>query len=244
MIEMLRLCPGDNMAQRTWLGSMLISAGRPSEALSFVKTWLAHNRQETPPRGGTVFQTPSSDCLSTEHEEYLSRHGDGSMLHSAALASFQLWGNCPVARQYLRIAARANPVILTKILARLDRPRAFLAEYYILRSHQLFAGNLNNNPRGFNSPEEAQDYLWVSQSLWMDPTVWAWANDDVDAKTALLKRCSNGNCDAVELNVAQFKRCSACKEVSVSINTREFPLTSRIGGLLHPGMPEEPLESP
>jgi hypothetical protein len=78
----------------------------------------------------------------------------------------------------------------------------------------------------------------------MDPTVWAWANDDVDAKTALLKRCSNGNCDAVELNVAQFKRCSACKEVSVSINTREFPLTSRIGGLLHPGMPEEPLESP
>ncbi|OAX41732.1 hypothetical protein K503DRAFT_848207 [Rhizopogon vinicolor AM-OR11-026] len=195
MIEMLRLCPGDNMAQRTWLGSMLISAGRPSEALSFVKTWLAHNRRETPPRGGTIFQPPSPDCLSLEHEEYLSKR-DGSMLHSAALACFRLWGNCPVARQYLRIAARANPVILTKILAKLERPR-----------------NLNNNPRGFNSPEEAQDYLWVSQSLWMDPTVWKWANEDEDVKKVLLKRCSNRHCNAVEESITQFKRCSACKEV-------------------------------
>ncbi|KAG1749288.1 hypothetical protein EDB19DRAFT_1681840 [Suillus lakei] len=189
MIEMLRLCPGDNMAQRTWHGSMLLSAGRTAEALSFVKQWLAHNRRQTPPRGGTIFQTPSSDCLSSEHEQALLKRGDGSMLHTAALACFRLWGDCPVARQYLRLAACANPVILTKILAKLDKPRS-----------------LNNNPRGFNSPEEAQDYLWLTQNLWMDPVVWEWANNDMDAKKALLKSCSNVNCNVVEQSVTQFKR--------------------------------------
>ncbi|KAG2359636.1 hypothetical protein BDR07DRAFT_1336519 [Suillus spraguei] len=196
MIEMLRLCPGDNTSQRTWLGSMLISAGRTAEALSFVKQWTAHNRRQTPSRGGTIFQAPSSDCLSSEHEQALSKRCDGSMLHTAALACFKLWGDCPVARQYLRLAARANPVILTKILAKIDKPRS-----------------LNHNPRGFNSPEEAQDYLWLTQNLWMDPVVWEWANNDMDAKKALLKSCSNVNCDAVEQNVTQFKRCAACKEV-------------------------------
>ncbi|KAG2030373.1 hypothetical protein BDR03DRAFT_929088 [Suillus americanus] len=195
MIEMLRLCPGDNMSQRTWLGSMLLSAGRPTDALSFVKQWLAHNRRQTPPRGGTIFQTPTSDCLSSEHEQALLKRGDGSMLHTAALACFRLWGDCPVARQYLRLAAHANPTILTKILAKIDKPRS-----------------LNNNPRGFNSPEEAQDYLWLTQNLWMDPVVWEWANNDVDVKKALLKSCSNVDCDAVEQSVTQFKRCAACKE--------------------------------
>lgn len=195
MIEMLRLCPGDNTSQRTWLGSMLLCAGRTADALSFVKQWLAHNRRQTPPRGGTIFQTPSSDCLSPEHEQALLKRGDGSMLHTAALACFRLWGDCPVARQYLRLAAHANPVILTKILARIDKPR-----------------NLNHNPRGFNGPEEAQDYLWLTRNLWMDPVVWEWANNDVDVKQALLKGCSNTNCGAVEQSVTQFKRCAACKD--------------------------------
>ncbi|KAG1743320.1 uncharacterized protein EDB91DRAFT_240724 [Suillus paluster] len=196
MIEMLRLCPGDNTSQRTWLGSMLLCAGRTSDALSFVKQWLAHNRRQTPPRGGTVFQTPSSDCLTSEHEQALLKRADGSMLHTAALACFRLWGDCPVARQYLRIAARANPIILTKILAKIEKPRS-----------------LNHNPRGFNSPEEAQDYLWLTQNLWMDPVVWEWANNNMDAKKELLRSCSNVNCNAVEQNVTQFKRCAACKEV-------------------------------
>jgi hypothetical protein len=51
----------------------------------------------------------------------------------------------------------------------------------------------------------------------MDPAVWKWANDDVDAKKSLLKSCSNVNCGAVEQNVTQFKRCAACKEVRAPI---------------------------
>ncbi|KAG1776203.1 hypothetical protein EV702DRAFT_1180046 [Suillus placidus] len=150
MIDMLRLCPGDNMAQRTWHGSMLLSAGRTVDALSFVKQWLAHNRRQTPPRGGPYFkhllQLP------------IIRAQTSIILHTAALACFRLWGDCPVDRQYLQLAARANPTILTKILAKIDKPRS-----------------LNNNPRGFNSPEEAQDYLWLTENL-----------------------CSNVNCDTIE----------------------------------------------
>ncbi|KAG2343232.1 hypothetical protein BDR05DRAFT_976043 [Suillus weaverae] len=200
IIEMLRLCPGDNMAQRTWHGSMLLSAGRTVDTLSFVKQWLAHNRRQTPPR----------DCLSSEHKQALLKRGDGSMLRTAALACFRLWGHCPVDRQCLRLAARANPTILTKILAKIDKLVWPTASY----------PDFHNDPRGFNSPEGARDYLWLTQNLCMDPV------------KALLKSCSNVNCDTIEQGVTQFKQCAACKEVRAPIGARDSPLTSSTGGVL------------
>lgn len=123
-IEMLRLCPGDNLGQRTWLGSLLLRADRVSDALSFVQAWLspAADKGEIIPHGGTDFRKPSSEPLSASSEERLSDFTQGALVYTAAIASFKLFGSCPLSSQYLRIAAKLNPIILVKILAKLKPP--------------------------------------------------------------------------------------------------------------------------
>ncbi|KIJ62725.1 hypothetical protein HYDPIDRAFT_30314 [Hydnomerulius pinastri MD-312] len=196
VIEMLRLCPGDNLGQRTWLGSVLLLTKRASDALSFSQTWLNPDRPDVIPRGGTSFGPPSSRCLPEPAEEKLSKYGNGAMAHNAAVSAFKVFGDCELARQYLRISARINPIILTKILAKIEKPRS-----------------LNMSARTFNGPEDAQDYLFLTQDVWMEADVWEWANSVQDAKKLLFKSCANAECGAVETDVAQFKRCAACKEV-------------------------------
>ncbi|KAJ3555145.1 hypothetical protein NM688_g2741 [Phlebia brevispora] len=190
-IEMLRLCPGDNMGQRDWLGALLARAGRCTEALSYSQAWLedstSHPDGKAPPS-----QTP----LTPEHIERLSRFTKADIPYSAALAAFKLWGNCELARQYLLIGARLNSQVLLKILAKIDRPKS-----------------LSNAARELNSTEDAHDYLWLAQDAWMEEDVWKWANDQQDAKACVMKPCSRDGCDAVEQKVAQFKRCGACHQV-------------------------------
>lgn len=120
---MLRLCPGDNMGQRDWLGSVLLKANRTADALSFAQAWLHLPKGEhTPLRGGCTFEPPSQAPLSAEFIESNKKWGPGAILYTAALASYKLWGDCEVARQYLRVAASANPYILVRILARVEQP--------------------------------------------------------------------------------------------------------------------------
>jgi hypothetical protein len=118
---MLRLYPGDNMSQRTWLGSMLISVCRPADALSFARIWLDSEGQILP-RGGTIFTPPSNEPLPAQIEEKLSQFSIGALAYTAALASHQLWGNCPIANQYLRIAARVNSTVFMRILGNVQQP--------------------------------------------------------------------------------------------------------------------------
>lgn len=66
------------------------------------------------------------------------------------------------------------------------------------------------DPRSFNGPEEAHDYLWLTQDLWMEDDVWNWVNGHPDAKATILKTCSRKECFVKETSVAQFKRCAAC----------------------------------
>ncbi|KAI0773887.1 hypothetical protein C8Q74DRAFT_1199891 [Fomes fomentarius] len=195
MIEMLRLCPGDNLGQRYWLGSVLLKAGRTAEAMSFAHVWLHLPRHvDWPPRGGCAFEPPVNAPLSSEFIE--SKKKWGSLLYTAALASYKLWGDCQVARQYLRIAASANPYVLVKILANVDQPKS-----------------LNNLPRSPNGPEDAHDYLWLTQDLWMSSHVWNWVNNDAEAKSYILKTCARQGCNTREVRAAEFKRCGGCKEV-------------------------------
>lgn len=121
MLEMLRLCPGDNTSQRTWLGSNLIRIGRYADALYFSQQRL-REWGVAPLGGGIDFKPPREEVVPLEKEEKLSLLGNGSLLYSAALASFEMWGDCPKSRQYLRIAARANPNVLVKILASVSKP--------------------------------------------------------------------------------------------------------------------------
>ncbi|KAI0959817.1 hypothetical protein AcW1_004533 [Taiwanofungus camphoratus] len=198
IIEMLRLCPGDNMGQRDWLGSVLLKAGRSEQALSFAQAWLAPEtvRVGVPPeRGGCTFEPPSKEPFTEERYKKLCKFCSAELAYTGALATFKLWGNCELARQYLSIAARNNPHVLLKILAKIEQPR-----------------NLNMMPRTFNGPEQAHDYLWLTQDLWMAPDVWAWADGDVDAKGCVLKTCSREGCGKREEKVAGFKRCGACKD--------------------------------
>lgn len=196
MIEMLRFCPGDNMAQRTWLGSNLIRVGRLADALYFAQTWLSPgpaDRGEDPLKGGTDFKAPSRDPM-TEARAKRLESDCGSLLYTAALASFKLWGDSLQAQQYLRAASKANPNILMRILGRVTRP-----------------DELNNSPRSLNGPEDAHDYLWLSQDLWMVPEVWNWANSDPGAKESVLKTCSREGCGKRETKATEFKLCSGCR---------------------------------
>ncbi|KAH9938435.1 uncharacterized protein B0H18DRAFT_967157 [Fomitopsis serialis] len=200
MIEMLRLCPGDNMGQRQWLGSVLLQAGRNKEALSFAQAWLQPRIRETgeaPPRGGCAFKAPSPDPIPQAEFEKMSDYCDGDLLYTGALAAFKIWGSeSLLARQYLRLGAKNNFSILMRILGKVTRPHA-----------------LNNLPRTPNGPEQAHDYLWLTQNLWEKPDVWAWADGD-EAKAYVRKTCSRAGCEQREERSVQFKRCSACKRVS------------------------------
>jgi len=72
--------------------------------------------------GGTDFGKPSSEALPASREEKLSDYTEANLPYTAAIASFKLFGDCTAARQYLKIAAKLNPIILIKILARLKPP--------------------------------------------------------------------------------------------------------------------------
>ena len=124
MIEMLRLCPGDNLNQRALLGSVLVRVGRTADALSFARNWLEKIKSgEIPERGGTNFSPASDDVLSTALEERLTNgYAKGEIAYTGALASFKLYGGCPLACQFLRIAAKNNPTVLMRILARVRQP--------------------------------------------------------------------------------------------------------------------------
>ena len=93
----------------------------------------------------------------------------------------------------------------------------------------FIVANLNSDARTPNGPEDAQDYLWLTQDLWMKDDVWNWANNSVDAKNVVLKICSRESCGAKEQQVAEYKRCSACHRVCffTSYHTPASPFCRR-----------------
>ncbi|KAJ6506845.1 hypothetical protein C8R45DRAFT_970713 [Mycena sanguinolenta] len=196
IIEMLRLSPGDNLNQRWWLAPMLIRTGRFADALFFCQLLIQLSESGgIPMRGGTTFKPPSDKLLNPETEAKYAKIAPCAMVHNAALAAFKLWGRSPQASQLLRIAARTNPDILAKIIGRRARPT----------EGKVVAGD-------FNGPNEAHDYLWMAQDLWMTPDVWDWVNED-SVGAAILRSCSRPECDTKEAKATQFKRCAACRTV-------------------------------
>lgn len=131
MVEMLRLCPGDNLSQREWLGTMLLKANRNADALSFSQIWL-NSRGTIPLRGGCTFEPPSQTPLSAERYAKEKRFGSGEQNYTAALASFRLWGDCELARQYLRIATELNPHVIRRVLGKVTRPSKPSATWFCL----------------------------------------------------------------------------------------------------------------
>jgi len=113
------------MAQRYWLGSVLSQCGRYADALHFTQQWLKERTRKTgepPAQGGTVFVPPNPDVPKRIDDKELE-FTSCAILYSAALASFRVFGNCEQSRLYLEMAAKSNPIILMKILAKVKRPR-------------------------------------------------------------------------------------------------------------------------
>ena len=116
---MLRLCPGDNMGQRYWLPTLLAIMRNYTRSLSYSQVWLED--ESIIPDGNTPpSKTPLSARRVKEWSESVFLKAD--IPYTSALAAFRLWGDCELARQYLLIAARLNPQVLLKILAKVDRP--------------------------------------------------------------------------------------------------------------------------
>ncbi|KAJ7597566.1 hypothetical protein C8J56DRAFT_1041759 [Mycena floridula] len=173
VIEMLRLCPGDNLNQRARLGSVLIHAGRYSDALYSVQSCLD---KEVPWPDRTRFREPKYEPLSPETEKSLDWN-HGAILYSAALACFKLRGD---------------------YLGRKTKP-----------------ASLNMEARMYNGREDAHDYLWLTQDLWMtdDDDVWSWVQENRDVEELVLKECSRDQCPNQEQKAAQFQRCGSCHTV-------------------------------
>ncbi|KAL0063864.1 hypothetical protein AAF712_009217 [Marasmius tenuissimus] len=174
VVEMFRLNPNDPMRQHTWLGSLLCQVERYSDALYFAQFFMdirvgRIDKGDLPAGGGTNFLPPRNDLYSPEEQEKLSEFFEATILYTAALASFKMWGDTEQARMYLRLAAGQNPKVLVKLLGRVRRPEG-----------------LNTAPRTFNSSEDAHDYLWLSQNLWMDDGVWYWISENPDARKSVL----------------------------------------------------------
>ena len=68
-----------------------------------------------------------------------------------------------------------------------------------------------------NGPEDAQDYLWLTQDLWMEPEVWNWADQDAEIKASVRRMCCSDSCGKIESKVGEYKRCAACKTVCFTI---------------------------
>lgn len=123
-IEMLRLNPGDNQGIRNHLGMSLLAEGRYADALDFAQKWIKNSlgNGAPVPRGGTLFGKPKQTIHPPQIEENMSKCWSGEMIHTAALASFKLMGDCDLSRQYLRIAPKVNPFILLRVLGKITKP--------------------------------------------------------------------------------------------------------------------------
>jgi len=116
------------MGQRFWLGSLLIRCGRCADALYFAQQWLGDEVRKdgkTLALGGCTFKAPQKELPESAADDASLRWASGQILYTAALASFKLFGDIPMSRTYLKMAATCNPHVLLKILAQVKKPRQY-----------------------------------------------------------------------------------------------------------------------
>ena len=89
-----RSLPSDNLGQWNWLGSLLIKADWPNDALYFIQTWMAPevDSSELPCQGGAGFAKPSLEPVSVARVKILSKYKMALLLYLTALGSFKFWG--------------------------------------------------------------------------------------------------------------------------------------------------------
>ncbi|KAI0773886.1 hypothetical protein C8Q74DRAFT_791897 [Fomes fomentarius] len=196
--ESLRLAQDDYIGQRHMLSTLLLKAGRYAEALRLCQYWLDPNLVEQShwhKRLQWHLEPPSMEPLNGAIIIYNQRYeSEGACeLFNAALAAFRTHGDCELARQCLRVGTEVNPQIMMRVLARVERPN----KPYRRTRHR-------------NRRDDAHDYRWLAQDLWMEDDVWEWANNDQEVRTMITKRCHYSGCRARETRPLAFRCCSDC----------------------------------
>ncbi|KAJ7666776.1 hypothetical protein DFH06DRAFT_251173 [Mycena polygramma] len=192
-VEILRICKLDNMGQRSWMGALLLHAGRPADALYFTQRWLESN--EGPPGSGIDFAPPRRTPMTAAQVSKMGKYTDLQMIYSAALAAFTLDGDSELARQYLHIAVQ-YPNVLIKVLGNMK-------ERVDVDTHAT---------RASNGREDGRDHLWLAQDLWMQDDVWNWVDNDPFVKERVLRECGDPTCRKKEVRVGQWQKCAGCKD--------------------------------
>lgn len=217
---MIRLCTGDNLDQRSWLGPALCHTKRYSDALSFAQAYLDYSLEIPLKNGGLPFKEPKRELYPAD-EASMQRlmFTKCSLSYTAAYAAFKLWGDCDASRQYLKIAAGGCRHVLVKILARIKKPGQRVLRNVDSRFDLCNCSDeLNMSARTHNGTEDAHDYLYMAQSLWMAEDVWNWVSNNPDAQDASRKACANTSCANKETSAAEFQRCSSCHQVCESFH--------------------------
>ncbi|KAG8995327.1 hypothetical protein FRB94_009274 [Tulasnella sp. JGI-2019a] len=132
------------------------------EMLRLCWTWTSQNAAngKTPIGGGIRFfslSPLSPKPIAPDHVKILSRWADDCMMYNGALAAFRLYGDCELARQYLRLGVERNPHICVKILGRVKKPSSLDPSVFRMMS--------------YSHRENARDYLFLTSDLWMEAKV-------------------------------------------------------------------------
>lgn len=108
------------------MGSILLQAGRPKDALHFSQRWLEKKTRydgTTPKKAGCDFETkPSKAPLPQAEIDDMTQWTPACHVYTAALAAFRLWGDCELARQYYKLGVKLNPNVMIKVLAKVGPP--------------------------------------------------------------------------------------------------------------------------
>jgi hypothetical protein len=122
--------PYSSPGVRDALPNFLIHARRYLEALNFVFNWMECTDGSWPLRGGGIitarikndydFALSGKDAAKVKKN--IARTWCSEHMYAGAKAAFELFGNCELARAFLRKAAESNPHIITRILSKHPQP--------------------------------------------------------------------------------------------------------------------------
>ncbi|TGZ81316.1 hypothetical protein EX30DRAFT_364003 [Ascodesmis nigricans] len=191
---------GDNNGIRDRIPLFLLHLNRPLEALNFCLSWLdtAHDGYDSLrycPKGGfgdlKRYKKTDFDPTKPLQTAKVQNLGHASLIFSAALSAYRVFGDCTLSKSWLREAHNANShVIPILVLPSSDWPK-----------------KTNQNPRGLGSEPEARDYVFFAGDLWEgEPRQWV-----VDvAKEVERRECARRECRKVEPEKGRYKMCGGC----------------------------------
>lgn len=119
--------------------------------------------------------------------------GHASLIFTAALSIYKIFGPCVLSTSWLREGYKANNHVVDQLVA----------------PPSTWPSTPNQNPRGLGSAPEALDYIFFSRSLWEQGDAVQWVKDT--ANDVAKRECSARECRKVEGERHEYKVCDGCR---------------------------------